>query len=236
MKIKDVIMSSVMLIGIIILTPSCEKDSNPKRNLRVVPDQVITANIDNTGYLNFNAQTILADGGNPTNGYSWGIESSPTPPSGVTIGSLDGVTNKTGTSSTGLSVGDKTFKVKVSDGDHTATESVTLRITGYTPGPAAILQQLSSGFELKEGWADKAYGASLFVMGGTPPYKWKLDNTYAGSADLTNAGLSVEETYGIVRGTILESASGKTISFRVIVTDNAGDIAVYSPVYSIKVN
>jgi hypothetical protein len=57
---------------------------------------------------------------------------------------------------------------------------------------------LSSRFQLKDGEANKPYGASLFVMGGVPPYSWKLDNTYPGSADLTNAGLTVEGTGGIV--------------------------------------
>lgn len=113
-----------------------------------------------------------------------------------------------------------------------------MRITksaARSPSPLAVLQQLSSGFQLKSGQANKAYGASLYCMGGTPPYKWKLDPSYAGSADLTNAGLTVEGNGGIVTGTILNSAAGKTIKFKVIVTDNTGDVAIYSPVYTIAV-
>jgi len=237
MKTKLLLMSSSMLLGIMIFMFSCNKESsNPSNSLRILPNQVITANIDNTGYTNFNAQTILADGGSPLHNYNWSIESSPTPPSGITIEPLTGVINRIGTSSTGLSVGKKTFSVKVSDGSATETETITLDITGYTPGPAADFQQLSSGFQLKDGEANKAYGASLFAMGGTPPYSWKLDQTYAGSADLSVVGLTIDGTGGIVRGTILNSASGKTINFKVIVTDNTGEIAFYSPVYTIKVN
>lgn len=69
------------------------------------------------------------------------------------------------------------------------------------------------------------------------PYSWKIDDTYSGSKDLTNAGLTVEKTSGIVRGTSFNSASGKIIKFKVIVTDKngAGEVAVGSPVYTINV-
>jgi hypothetical protein len=137
-----------------------------------------------------NAQTILADGGSPFGNYDWSLDLSSNPPSGVTIEPLTGVINRIGTSSTGLSVGTRTFKVKVSNGSAVRTETVTLRITGYTPGPAAVLQQFPSDFQLKDGEANKAYGASLFAMGGTPPYSWKLDDTYSGSVDLTMAGFA----------------------------------------------
>lgn len=163
-------MSSLILLGIMIFMFSCKKDSsNPSNSLRILPNQSISANIDNTGYTNFNAQTILADGGNPLHNYDWSLDLSSNPPSGVTIEALTGVINRIGTSSTGLSVGKKTFTIKVSDGNIVRTEIVTLNITGYTPGPAAVFQQLFSGFQLKDGEANKSYGASLFAMGGTPP-------------------------------------------------------------------
>ena len=52
-----------------------------------------------------------------------------------------------------------------------------------------------------------------------PPYSWSLDQSYAGSADLTMAGLVVDETGGIVRSTSFNSASGQIIKFKVIVKD-----------------
>lgn len=243
MKAK-LLMSSPMLLGIVFFMFSCtEGPSDPSdpsassTTLRILPNQVIDANIDNTGYTNFNAITILADGGSPFANYGWSLELSPTPPPGVTISPLTGVINRIGTSSTGLSKGDRTFKLKVSDGTSVRTETVTLRITDYTPGSAAVFQQLISGFRLKDGEANKPYGASLFAMGGTPPYSWKLDNTYSGSVDLTLAGLTVNGTGGIVRGTKFNSASGRIIRFKVIVTDKggAGTVALYSPVYTINV-
>ena len=237
---KTTYLISILLVSIFFIS-SCKKTSNSSSNsLRLLKsptgqNQGISANIDNTGFTNFNAQTILADGGNPISCYTWSLDPQTTP-AGITIGLHTGVINRIGNSSTGLTAGTTTVKITVSDGSVQATGLVDLIITSYTPGPAADLQQLSSDFQLKNADANKPYAASLFVMGGTPPYQWKLDNTYSGSVDLTNAGLEVEGTYGIVRSTAFNSSSGKTINFKVIVTDATGEIAVYSPVYSITVN
>lgn len=75
----------------------------------------------------------------------------------------------------------------------------------------------------------------MYVTGGTPPYSWLLDASYAGSSDLTGAGLTVDESAGIVRGTIMSSAAGKTIKFKVIVKDATGETAIGSTVYTINI-
>ncbi len=238
MKTKFFEKAGLILFSAALLMVSCDKDSESDTNgstLRILKSQTLSANIDDNGYTNFGAQTILADGGSPLHNYTWSLDLSSNPPAGVTIEPLTGVINRLGNSSTGLSVGTSTFKVTVSDGSATRSEFVTLNVTGYTPGPAAILQQLSSDFQLVDGEANKPYGASLWVCGGTPPYKWHLDETYAGSADLTAAGLTVEGNGGIVTGTIMNSAAGKTIKFKVTVTDHNNDTAVFSPVYTIVV-
>jgi len=237
MKTKILFGSSLALLSIMIFLGSCKKILNDlNSSLRILPYQTISANIDTNGYLNFNAQTILADGGSPLHNYDWSVESNPAPPSGVTIAPLTGVINRIGHSATGLSAGEYTIALKVSDGSSTATGTVTLNITNYTPGPAAVFQQYPLDFNLKDGQANKAYGTSLFAMGGTPPYYWKLDDAYQDSEELTNAGLVVDRTAGIVRGTIGSSASGKTINFKVVVTDNTGKVAIDNNVYTIKVN
>lgn len=237
------------VIAISIFSTSCKKkddstgstSTNAGSKLRILTspsggNQTMSANIDDNGYVNFDAQTVLADGGSPLHQYTWSFDNVSTVPAGISIGSATGVIIRNGTSSTGLTTGTKKLTVKVSDGTSTATGTIELRVTNYTPGPAALLQQLSSAFTLVNGVANKAYGASLFVTGGTPPYTWLLDDSYAGSADLTNAGLTVEGASGVVTGTIFPSASGKTIKFRVIVKDASGDKALYAPVYTIVVN
>lgn len=244
MKISPFLLGILFLSSTLILLNSCEKDEDSNNNagstLRILKSpqgqyQTLSANIDENGYTNFNAQTVLADGGSPLHNYTWSLDMSSNPPSGVTIDPLTGVINRLGHESTGLSVGTSSFKVTVSDGSATRTEFVTLQVTGYTPGPAAILQQLSTNFQLVDGEANKPYGASLWATGGTPPYKWQLDETYPGSADLTGAGLTVEANGGIVSGTIQNSAAGKTINFKVVVTDQTNEVAVFSPVYTIVV-
>ncbi len=238
---KKIIVVPIVMVALMIGV-SCTKTSNNSNcNLSIVKspsgqNQSITANIDNAGYTNINPQTLLAEGGTPLHNYTWSVEASPTPPSGFVFWTLTGVITRTGTTANGLSVGTRTFKVKVSDGTCTDVESIELIVTGYTPGLSAIFQQLSSGFTLKSGDVNKAYGASLFVMGGTPPYTWALDDSYAGSAAFTSAGLTVDASGGIVRASTLNSTSGSIIKFKVIVTDNAGETAVYSPVYTINVN
>ena len=230
-----------MLMGIMVFMVSCEKDlNNPSSSLTILKsplgeNQTIKANIDDKGFTNFTAQTILAEGGNPISSYSWSLDLSSNPPASVTI--VNGVINRIGNTINGLKVGKTTFKVIVSDGSTTRTESIDLVVDDFTPGYEIILQQFSQPFQLMDGEANKPYAASLFACGGTPPYSWKLDQTYAGSKDLTTAGLVVDMTGGIVRGVSFNSASGTIIKFKVIVTDKngAGDVAEYSPVYTINI-
>jgi hypothetical protein len=231
----------LMLLCTLFVASSCEVDpADSDSSLQILKgpngqSQTITANIDNNGYTNFNAQTVLAEGGSPLHYYSWSLDLSSSPPVNLTIDKYTGVINRIGNSSTGLNVGTTSFKVTVTDGSVIRTENIDLKISNYTPGPGAVLQQLSSAFQLMDGEANKPYGASLFVMGGTPPYKWILDSSYPGSVDLTKAGLTVEGNGGIITGTIMNSAAGSTINFKVKVTDKNNESAAFSPVYTINV-
>ena len=44
---------------------------------------------------------------------------------------------------------------------------------------------------LPDAAAGQRYGASLFVLGGTPPYYWTEDLTYAGRTDLSSVPIAV---------------------------------------------
>ncbi|MBK7957970.1 MAG: hypothetical protein IPK03_07470 [Bacteroidetes bacterium] len=226
------------------LSISCSKTSSSSSTegstLRILTSptgqyQRITANIDNTGYTNFDPQAILADGGSVLSHYTWSLDLNSNPPAGVTIDKFTGVINRLGNSSTGLKKGLSTFKVIVSDGNSTATETIELYVGSYTPGPKALLQQLDGSFALVNGVANKAYAATLYAAGGEPPYKWDLDETYVGSSDLTAAGLTVDQMYGIVRGTSFNSSAGKIIKFKVKLTDATGDVSYNKTLYSITV-
>lgn len=198
-------------------------------------------------YINYNNDTafvlpvtLLAEGGEPLHGYTWSLASGEQFPTGTTVDPLTGVFR--GTTPNPARVGG-TFKLRVSAGSNQAT-SPTYRVVasnwGSGPAPWPILQQWGpnvdpSATELAEATVNKRYGASLFVTGGYPPYRWYEDLSYPGRTDLSSVGLSVHQTNGVVIGTPPASASGTTVRFRVIVTDAAGDTAVYQPVYTIRV-
>jgi len=179
----------------------------------------------------------MAAGGSPFSGYTW---SKPTgvlfPPLGTTVDFLTGVFKGTGGT---LSEGPHPpFTMEVSDGTSTATGNFILNVTTASVCPWALLQQYPiSPFALDDAVADKPYGASLFAMGGVPPYWWREDTSYNGRGDFALSGLTIDWSRGVVRGTPSSSSAGKTLKFRVIVRDNAGDTSdgPDGPVYTITV-
>jgi len=225
-------------------------DGNGGTPLRILPDG-LNACIDTyTGTSYVIPQTLMAAGGSPFAGYTWSKPALSFFPMGTTVLPLTGVFVGTGGS---LIAGKHTFTVEVYDGTSTATGSVTLNVTTVSSAPSdgvpgvgcpwAILQQYPYpivSFALDDAYANKPYGASLFAMGGTPPYSWSEDITYSALSDLKAAGLTLDASTGIVRGTLFNSSSGKTLKFRVIVRDSAGATTIfqqtnYGPVYTITV-
>ena len=194
----------------------------------------------NTDTTIVNAQTLLAEGGAPLNGYSWTLASGSTYPAGTTVDALTGVFKPTGGAVTHTA---GTFKVHVTAGSNNGTSgSYTVKVMDYGTGPvpSAILQQWPtdvdpSALELIDAEPGKGYGASLFVLGGTPPYYWREDSSYSAGTDLSTVGLSIGYLNGVVSGTPPSSASGKTVRFRVVVRDATGDVAAYQPVYTINI-
>lgn len=204
-------------------------------NLRILPNQVLSANIDAGGNMYFMPQMLMAEGGNPFHTYSWSIDMGTNPPSGVSVGAIDGLVTRSNTSGTGFKAGTTYFKVKVSDGDATASENIGLNITSYSVSPVADVQQLPvSEYQLMDAKINQKYCASLFVMGGTPPYTWAVDSEY--SSNLDAYGLGINPIYGLVSGTIPNSATPAMLSFRVVIRDSKGKYALFNPVYKIRIN
>lgn len=229
MKLTIKLLSFILMVIFSFSCISCEKILNTSTNLRVLTsptgqNQTVTANIDDNGVLIFNPQMLMAEGGNPLRNYNWSLVASGNPPASLRIASQTGVMTWNGSSATGLTRGGvTTVQVEVSDGDATKKGSIDIYVSDYSIGPSAILQQLFSPFTLMDGTKGKEYAASLFVMGGVPPYSWHLDETYTDSNDLTMAELSLDNTSGIIRGTVNPNFSGTQIKFRATVTDNNGD-------------
>lgn len=113
---RSLVLLSTLVIGSFFVS-SCskdDKDKTPKSNasstLRVLKSptgqhQTITADISGSGELNFNPQTLLADGGSLLHNYTWSILGGTGAPVGVTIEPLTGVINHVSKSSVGLSEG-----------------------------------------------------------------------------------------------------------------------------------
>ncbi len=226
----------LFFVLLVIQFTSCEDlTKDAASNLRILPGQVLSANIDASGKMYFMPQMLMAEGGNPFHTYSWSLDMSSNPPSGVSIGAIDGIVTRSNTSGTGFKTGNTSFKVKVSDGDKTATEIVGLHITNYEISPVADVQQLPvNEYQLLDGKINQKYCASLFVMGGTPPYTWAVDSDY--SSNLDSYGLSINPIYGLVSGTIPNSASPAVISFKVVIRDSKGQYALFDPIYKIRIN
>jgi hypothetical protein len=119
--------------------------------------------------------TLLAEGGAPQGGYTWALASGSHFPSGTTVDPLTGVFHATGGT---VSVQPTSFKMTAPAGSNSATsKAYIVKVMDYGSGPAptAVLQQWDpygvdpSALELASAKAGNGYGASLFVMGGTPP-------------------------------------------------------------------
>ena len=188
-------------------------------------------------------QKLMAYGGSPgVAGYSWGKPTGGrSPPSGITIDPQTGVLRGTGGALP--KSGTYYFDVEVSDGTSTASVTFSIEVKKYVkkagpipdPGPpyAEFQQPLMQTIQLPDGKAGQPYGATLYVMGGKPFYSWRLDSTY--KSNFTLAGLTLDASGGLVRGTISSEMAGQTIRFKVIVRDNTGEVAIGEPVYEIYV-
>ena len=235
MKTRTFALLMMVLVAFFQFTSCDELTGESGSELRILPGQVVSANIDAKGTLYVAPQMIMAEGGNPFHSYDWSVDLGSNPPSGVSIGALSGIITRDNTSATGFSAGTRNFTLKVSDGSQVRSGNVSLNITSYDIHPEAVLQQLPVGeYQLMSATPDKPYCASLFIMGGTPPYMWAVDPEY--SQAFSAAGLTLDPIYGLVKGTMTSANAGKTISFKVVVRDSKIKTAVYEPLYTIRVN
>jgi hypothetical protein len=177
-------------------------------------------------------QTLIAYGGEPLSGYTWTVSSGSAFPSGTTVEPLTGVFKGAG-GTFSLRGGSYSFRMDVSDGSHTATGTITLVVTeanSGSPSPSAVFQQpIWTNLIFLYATTDEGYGASLYVMGGIPPYSWSV------ATGSLPPGLVLDASRGVVRGTPFSSASGQVYDFTVKVTDSSGSTAVGSPLYKITV-
>jgi hypothetical protein len=227
--------STLLIVLVIFHLVSCNDDTSEiGSNLSVVPKQMLSANISIRGTIQLIPQMLMAQGGNPKDFYTWEIDTSFKAPDRLRIGATDGIVTLEGASAEGFKAGTIYFRVLVSDGEFTNRGMVGLVITDYKVDPISVVQQLDApGYQLMNGVLGETYCASLFVMGGTPPYTFLMDSVY--SSELKNYGLSVDSDYGLITGKIPSNAVPRVLSFRVDIKDSKGKTAIYNPDYRIRV-
>jgi len=218
-----------------------DDNGNGGIGLRIMPQQwqALTAQEQADGSFQVHARPLMAAGGAPFSDYTWTLASGSNFPPGTTVTPTTGVFSGSGN---GLVAGETYhFQMVVTDG--TTTASSDFQLTPLAAGgipPTAVFQQWMGvpTIQLPDANADEPYGASLAVLAGTPPYSWFEDASYAGRGDFDLSGLVIDEVSGIVRGTLMHSAAGKTLRFRIVVRDHTGATAVTEPggpVYEIVV-
>ncbi len=209
--------------------------------LRIISGQTLTAQEQADGSFQVHAEPLLAAGGAPLSGYTWTLASGSSFPPGTTVDPLTGVFHGNGQ---GLEAGRTyPFEMQVSDGTTTVRGTFQLTVAPVPPSgipPFAVFQQAMGvpTVELPDAKADQPYAASLYVFAGTPPYSWFEDTSYEGRGNFDLSGLVIDQARGIVRGTVMHSAAGKTLRFRIVVKDHTGETAATEPgrpVYEIVV-
>jgi len=180
------------------------------------------------------SKSLRAAGGSPFKGYTWSAKNLPM---GTTIWPLTGVFKSNG-GALNLDMPKMMVEVTVSDGTSSVSAMLPFEI-GIGDSPCPELVEFGGGapeFALEDAVANKPYGASLPAFGGTPPYSWFEDTSFSGRGDFDLSGLTIDMSSGVVWGTPFNSASGKTLRFRVIIKGAIGGPAGdYGPIFTITV-
>ena len=168
-------------------------------------------------------RSLMAAGGSPFKGYTWSAKNLPM---GTTIWPQTGVFTSNG-GALNPDMPEMMVEVTVSDGTSSVSAMIPFGM-GINTDKIGCPSQVDMGLigvpgtALEDAVANKPYGASLGVSGGTPPYSWVEDTSFSGRGDFDLSGLTIDMSSGVVRGTPFNSASGKTLRFRVIVKDSLG--------------
>jgi len=182
-------------------------------------------------YTHINPGQHEAYGGAPQSGYTWSVTSGTSMPfPGMIISPLTGLVS--GSIPNGTAAGQYTYSVTVTDGTSSYTStSAYIQVQACNSGPASnpvpgncnVPPVLSCGSGtlsdinlggLSAYKAGQPVGFSLFVNGGTPPYKsWAL------VSGTLPPGTSIDASRGVLTGTPLSSAAGTTYNFSVKVSD-----------------
>lgn len=183
----------------------------------IYPGQVVSGQADANGGAQTKVfpQTLVATGGQLLSQYTWSKTSGHALPLAGLFLDPKGVVTGSGSS---IQAGTYTMYVDVKDATSIIRSgTVTVRISscnsaaGTTNPCMAVDVQSTSGFYLPAGKVGNEYAASIFAMGGTPPYRW------AKASGNLPLGMSIDASGGVFKGT--PTVAG-TYTVSVQITDN----------------
>jgi len=183
----------------------------------VYPGQVVSGQADVNGGAQTRVfpQTLVAIGGQVLSQYTWSKTSGYALPLAGLFLDPNGVVTGSGSS---IQAGTYTMHVDVKDATSVIRSGqVTVRITacnsavGTTNPCMAVDVQSTNGFYLPAGKVGTEYAATIFAMGGTPPYRW------AKSSGTLPLGMSIDASGGVFKG---KPTVAGTFALSVQITDN----------------
>jgi hypothetical protein len=183
----------------------------------VYPGQVVSGQADANGGAQTKVfpQTLVAIGGQVLSQYTWSKTTGYALPmagllvdeKGVVTGS--GISIKAGTYTMHVDVKDATSIIR--SGTVTVQINACNSAAGTTNPCMAVNVQSTSGFYLPAGKVGNEYAATIFAMGGTPPYRWAK---VSGELPL---GMSIDASGGVFKG---KPTVAGTFNVSVQITDN----------------
>lgn len=183
----------------------------------VYPGQVVSGQADANGGAQTKVfpQTLVATGGQLLSQYTWSKTSGYALPLAGLFLDPNGVVTGSGSS---IQAGTYTLHVDVKDGTsiiRSGLVSLTIRNCNSASGTSnpcmAVDLQGTAGTYLPAGKVGAEYAATIFAMGGTPPYRW------AKSSGNLPLGMSIDALGGVFKGA--PTVAG-TYPVNVQVTDN----------------
>lgn len=231
MKIISHVFISLILLGIIYLLNSCEK-----QEVETYSNQLIVKSSEINAFFFVDKQKDVNDyivipwkiyvrGGAPghqSGDYHFRVAEGTFMPLGLMVDSLHGVIRGSGVSiDTSCKLQD--FYIEVSDGIDTVVQKFTLKIET----PKSSIYRFSSVMQFNAPETNLIvcresvnFGVSLTMLGGSPPYNYKLTE-----GTVLPEGLTLCGSNGVISGNILNSAPG-TYAIKVQCMDSKGHMAV----------
>lgn len=211
--------ATIGVLSALFAVSGCGGSGNSQTSQTSTPLSISTSSLPNGNVGTLYNATLAATGG--TTPYAWAVTSGSLP-AGLSLNSSTGAI--TGTPTTTANATALIFSVAdASTPTQSKSVSLTLTISAQAVAPLAITTT-----SLPNGQVGNPYSAMLAATGGTTPYSWAL------TAGLLPAGLSLNSSTGAISGSPTASATATSLTFKV--TDAGSPAQTQSVTLSLTVN